>query len=63
MPIYEGDIDRSDLSAVDVDPLDYGKLYPCDRCASWFVTVDRYDDLMVIREWHDKACPNLPPAS
>ena len=60
MPIYDGEIDKSGLTAVTVDPSRYGHMSPCQQCPSWYVTVDRYDSQMLIREWHDTACPSLP---
>jgi hypothetical protein len=59
MPIYDGEIDKSGLTAVTVAPTMYGRMSPCRQCPSWFVTVDRYDQQMVIREWHDKTCPTV----
>ena len=57
MPIYDDPIERSGLVAVAVDPSRYGHMSPCRDCTRWFVTVDRYDDQTVVREWHDKTCP------
>ena len=59
MPIHHGDIDRSGLTGVTVDPGHHKHMAPCQECAGWFVTVDRYRDLTVVYEWHDKTCPNL----
>ena len=60
LPIYDGPArDRSGLVSVAVDADRYGQLFPCRRCETWFVTVDRYDRQVVIREWHAETCPSL----
>jgi hypothetical protein len=60
LPINDGpETDRSAMAPLTVDADQYGKLFPCRRCTAWFVTVDRYDERTVIREWHDRTCPML----
>ncbi len=60
MPIHEGEpSDRSGLASVTVDGSQYGKLYVCRSCSVWYVTVERTEGGMLIREWHEETCPSL----